>query len=388
MTRQLLLADALFDGTRVLSPARVLIEAGRIVDTAWVGDPPPGTAEVDLRGTTLIPGLRDAHVHLALAGGMFPPEGPGEIRRVALANLAVAAGSGVTLVRDCGSPGLEILRLRDEGAEGLPRIEAAGPALTTPGGHAVSLGREASGPAGLRRAVAEVAAAGADFVKLVGSGGGTPGTDPERPAFSADELRAATSAATAYGLDITMHALNGHALRRGLEAGVRDFQHGWFEPGDSAFAGLPDRLAEAGAVVCPTVWAIAHRIPILRRRIAEWPDDAAARAELDGVQRLTERVQRCVRLLHGAGVRIVAGTDAGWREVGFGEVAEEVMLLAECGLSAQEALGCATGTVKPGEPADLVAVDGDPLRDLGALRRVHSVVRAGTRAELGVERKP
>lgn len=400
MTDVLLRADSLLDGPRSIPEPRVLIADDVITAVTSHDDPPHGarTTVVDLPGATLLPGLVDCHVHATLDGGMSPPTGAGQaldhLRDVASDNLRAAACAGITTVRDCGSPGDSMLGLRGTPFPGLPRCLVAGPALTPPDGHAHTLGREVAGAAGLRDAVADLASANVDWVKVIGSGGGTPGTDPLAPTYTVDELRVVVDSAGVHGLPVTVHALNADTVRRAIDAGVRCLEHGWLyragTPDPTARGALPEKLAENGIAVCPTIWAIAHRVQLLRRRLRESPAYVGARAELDTALRLTELVLRCVAEYHAAGVTIVAGTDAGWRGVRFDDLVEELLLLRECGLSTDETLAAATGRaadvlglgehtgrVVPGWSADLVAVTGDPRVDLNALRRVELTVMRG-----------
>jgi imidazolonepropionase-like amidohydrolase len=393
MSGLLLRADALLDGADRLVNPRVLITDETITAVREHEDPAhgPQTLVVDLPGTTLLPGMIDSHVHATLRGGMSPPDGE-DLRDVATENLGVAAQAGITTVRDCGSPARTMIRLRDAATTGLPLCLVAGPALTPPGGHAHSFGREVAGMAGLTKSVHDLAKAGVDWIKIIGCGGGTPGTDPLISTYTVAELRAVNETARGHGLPVTVHALNAETVALGLDAGVRNFEHGWLYQHDapSAAGSLLERLAGAGVVVCPTIWATAHRVPLLRRRLRESPSDGQARAELDLAQRRTDAVVRSVHDCHLAGVRLIAGTDAGWRDVGFGDLVDELLLLERCGLSPSEALACATrtaadalglgarvGRIAPGRLANIIAVAGDPSVELEALRRVQLTVMRG-----------
>ncbi|MTD55594.1 amidohydrolase family protein [Amycolatopsis pithecellobii] len=394
MSSLLLRADSLFDGANLLPSPRVLI-TGELITAVRAHDDPaygPGTTVMDLPGTTLLPGLIDSHVHATLRGGMSPPNGPEALSDVAAGNLRVAAQAGITTVRDCGSPGDSMIRLRDTAMRGLPHCVVAGPALTPPGGHAHSFGREVSGVGELRESVHDLAKANVDWIKVIGCGGGTPGTDPLVSTYTADELRAVVQTAREHGLPVTVHALNSETISLGLDAGVRHFEHGWPDQARSSIAhgALLERLATTGVVICPTIWAVAHRVPLLRRRLRDSPSDSQARADLDEALRRTDAVIRSVGDCHTAGVRLIAGTDAGWRDVGFADLVDELLLLQRCGLPAIDALASATrvaadalgvgaraGRIAPGYTADLIAVAGDPTVDLEVLRRVRLTIIGG-----------
>lgn len=394
MSSLLLRADVLFNGANLLRSPRVLIADDVITAVSTHEDPPyeHETTVINLPGITLLPGLIDSHVHATLPGGMVPPTEPDQLVEVATGNLRLAAQAGITYVRDCGSPGDTLLRLRDDAPEELARCLVAGPALTLPGGHAHTLGREVAGVKALRAVVDDLADAKVDFIKVIGCGGGTPGTDPLSSSYTANELRAVIDTARSRGLPVTVHALNADTIQLGLDAGVQNFEHGWlYQDAHPLPSGaVLERLAESGAVICPTIWAVAHRIPLLRRQLDESPSDSLARAELDAVQRLTELVLRSVSDCHAAGIRVIAGTDAGWRGVAFGELVDELLLLQQCGLSPIDAIASATqtpadalglgnraGRIAPGWTADLIAVSGDPSIDLGALRQIEMTILRG-----------
>lgn len=398
MTSLLLRAERMFDGEEFLESPRVLIEDDVVAAVSTHSDPPhgPETTVVDLPGTTLLPGLIDSHVHATLPGGMVPPTEPDHITAVVLGNLQKSVQAGVTFVRDCGSPGKTLLQLREDLPEDAAGFVLAGPALTVPNGHAHALGREVAGENDLRLAVEQLADSRVDFIKVIGCGGGTPGTDPLASSYSARELDAVVGAANKRGLPVTLHALNAETVTLGLEAGVRFFEHGWLYQDEQRHfrPELLDQLAASGAVICPTMWASAHRIPILKRHLEESRGDQEARKELDLIQRRTDFVVRSVADCHAAGVRLIAGTDAGWREVGFGDLVEELLLLTECGLSITETLASATrkaaealrlhtraGRVAPGWSADIAAVPADPNLDPAVLRRIRTITLRGTLQE-------
>lgn len=172
-------AAALHDGTgAVLADPLVVVEDGRIAAVHGAGTQAPPEAQlIDLPGATLLPGLIDTHVHLAFDGGPDPVAAlAGRDDDAALAAMAAAAlvqlRAGVTTVRDLGDRGYLALRLRGRTAELLPTIVAAGPPVTTPGGHCHFLGGATAGVDGMRAAVRERVERGVDVITVMAGGTG------------------------------------------------------------------------------------------------------------------------------------------------------------------------------------------------------------------------
>ena len=396
--RTLIYPEWLIDGTG--APAREA-EALAIGDDGYIEAVGPAAAiphregDVVVRapGAALLPGLINMHVHLTLASDNAPFVGYMDSHSdVALAlraasNAVASLDAGVTTVRDCGSRGRTVLDLRQAQAEGLvpgSQVVAAGWALTISGGHMRLFGGECDGVDGVRLMIRRLVSSGADFIKVAGSGGGTPGSLTEYPSFSLEELRAIVETAHGLGRRVTVHCTATAAIERAVDAGVDSIEHGYFvAPGqiDAYDASLADRLAAAGISVTPTlqVW----------RDMAEY---LPAGAERDFWQRRREVLVANVGRLHRAGVRLTAGSDAGWRFTGFNNYVRELEQLADCGLSELEVIHAATGaasqaigtedefgTLRAGLSADLLLVDGNPatdIRRLGAVRGVYINGRA------------
>ncbi|MBK7580883.1 MAG: amidohydrolase family protein [Myxococcales bacterium] len=423
---EVLIVDHLFDGRRFVpgehevTLAKGFIRAVRPRPQAE--SLPPGAR--DLRGGTLLPGLIDAHCHLARVGLFEPHEAP-HPRSVA-ENLSSALRAGITTAGDMGCPAPMITALRshtEAERDAGPAIRSAGPLLTVPLGYpldwmsqahvwlgaAIPCGDERSA----RRAVARVAAAGMDHVKICIMHRAYDLT--ALPTFSRKVARGVVEEAHALGLRVLAHAHWSADYRVALAAGVDALMHSAFDPLDDE---LVARVAGSGVSVCPTLWVFHSAClgaeerwdrepgrlagvtaPVRRswRRFAEafavsgdvLPDGIAGglpkSAARDGVRNAIANLL----LLRERGVPFAYGSDGPY---GFSTVFrpfEELELLARAGLGIDECLAAATsgaaqllgatdrGVIQPGARADLVWVDGDLSSELGALRRVQRVMRQG-----------
>ncbi|MEU7603677.1 amidohydrolase family protein [Streptomyces sp. NPDC041003] len=333
---------------------------------------------------TLLPGLIDAHVHLALDAG---PDPVATLRASSdselYAGMALRAeqllATGVTTVRDLGDRGGLAVRLRDEIAAGQmpgPRVLAAGTPLTAPGGHCWFFGGEVEGEDAIREAVRRNAASGVDLIKVMATGGGiTQGGPPVWQAqFTTREMRVVVEEARRAGLPVAAHAHGTEGIAAAVAAGVDSIEHcTWMgRDGFDVREDLAATIAGRGIAVCPAA-----------------SPDWRGFAERFGPQRAEEMFQH-IRWMAGSGVRLLPGTDAGVPRAVFdgfvssleffehiGMTAAEIIDLATAG--AAEALDIAhdTGRLAPGHRADLLVVDGDPLTDLAALRSVRLVLAAG-----------
>jgi imidazolonepropionase-like amidohydrolase len=380
-------APRLLDGTgaRQVPDAAVLMEGGRVAYAGPAAALPDDAAGAEVRefpGGTLLPGLVDVHVHLVASGGPDLAAGiPGSEAERALAavrNARRQLDQGVTLVRDLGAPGAEVVavaRAIEAGEVEGPRVLAAGPAVTMTGGHIPYLGRVADGPDAMRTAVRGNLAMGARCIKVVATGGVlTMGIDPREPAYTQAELDALVDEAHRLGLTVAAHAIGEGGVAAALRAGVDSVEHGMF---------LDDATIElflaTGARYTPTFCA-PHGI-LAGPSVPGWIKDRARPAAAAQGDSFRAAVK--------AGVPVVAGTDAGTPDNPHGGVAREVGFMVDAGLDVLLAVRAATaeaadllgepdrGVLRPGAHADLLVVDGDVTADVGALHHPAAVFQGG-----------
>ncbi len=380
---------ALADGRseRLRTGVSVLAEGGRV---AWIrpsddeGPLPPETEVVDASGSTIVPGMVDAHSHLTMPGGAHwidrARDSTETLLGVAEANARLLTGAGVRWARDVGSArrvdpdggperALAIaVRERWRGRRGYPQVRAAGTwimaAGTLPG-----LSVEAANADELVAAAVGQLDDGADLVKLYLDG-------PEKGVcpWTAAELRRVVDAVHARDARVTAHSGEYGGARAGAEAGVDALEHGFELDDETArlMAANGVRLVSTLCVLASwTTFAATTTMP----RFAA--DEGRAR-----VATRREAALASVAAAHRAGVAIATGTDFGGGSTRANQLAWEVEQLVAAGLAPWEALGAATwrggellgepdaGVLREGGPADLALVHGDPLTDPTALWRV------------------
>ncbi|MBT2450372.1 amidohydrolase family protein [Streptomyces sp. ISL-43] len=375
-------------GGQRLRDGAVLVRGERIVG---VGPRPdievlasPEATTIAFPNSTLLPGLIDCHVHLALDAGPDPvttllDTDDADLLTGMAERARQLLESGVTTVRDLGDRNGLALRLRDsiahDGVLG-PRILSAGTPLTRPGGHCWFFGGEVDGEAALRELVRRNAQDGVDVIKVMATGGGiTKGGPPIWQAqFTTAELRLVVAEARQAGLPVAAHAHGTEGIEAAVAAGVTTLEHCTWMAQDG-FDVRHDLVAEI----------VAKEIRVCPAASPDW----RGFAQRFGPERAEEMFNR-LRWMADQGVRLIAGTDAGVTHAVFNGFVSSLEFFRHIGLSPAEAIDSATveaalalgiasdtGRLSPGYRADLLAVTGDPLTNLADLRDVRLVMSAG-----------
>lgn len=348
-----------------------------------------GEQYLDLSHETLMPGIIDAHVHLCLDGTSSDPMKvrQSQTQEQLLLSMASRARallmSGVTTARDCGSENYldwYIKRAIDSGELLGPRMYTCGQAITTTGGHGWTMGGIADTAEEARKVARENLQHGADFIKIMATGGGTnpegiPGVPSCESQYSFEELRFIAEEVHRYGKTVAAHAHGIQGITDCIRAGVDSIEHFfWMTEGDIPTVVPQDILNEMvsrGTYVCPTVCT--------------------------GLDEIEARNPKMIAVLlenwrnfYKAGGALVFGTDAGIPNVAITSWPRGLVWMPRIGLSPMQAISSATivparllgvddfiGSVEGGKIADLIAVTNDPLADLLSLEHPAFVMKNG-----------
>ncbi|MBX9909656.1 MAG: amidohydrolase family protein [Beijerinckiaceae bacterium] len=390
------MASTLFTNARIVDgtqperadPVSVLVEGGVIREVAKTVSAAKATT-IDLGGRTLMPGLTDAHVHV-VAGvadlGLNARLPDSLVTARAFVIMREMLARGFTTVRDVGGADFGLKQATEEGHFPTPRLVISGKALSQTGGHADfrgryddrasvtdrhrlgALGRICDGEGEVRRAAREEIKGGVDFIKIMANGGCASPTDPIHfLGFSVGELAAIVEEARMAGTYVSAHVYTKEAIRRCVQAGVHSLEHCNLIDAETA------RLAAStGAVAVPTL--VTYDKLVSDGPKLGFPPDSIAKVDV-----VRSAGMDSLAIMKKAGLAMAYGSDL------LGDMhkyqSEEFVIRGRA-LPAHEVIGAAThvaakllrlegriGVVAPGAHADLIVVDGDPLKDLSLLTR-------------------
>jgi imidazolonepropionase-like amidohydrolase len=381
---------------KMLSNQTVVIEDGKIFSVGPASDIKSASADtvVDLSSATVLPGMIDAHTHLT-----SDPENIGyqrlaiSIPRHALIgakNARLTLEAGFTTVRNVGAEGYADVALRDAinaGDVPGPRMLVSGPLLGITGGHcdnnllpyeyhAVGDG-VADGIEGVQHKVREVIKYGADLIKICATGGVlSMGDDPQHSQYTLEEMKAIVADAHRLGRKVAAHAHGAQGILWASEAGVDSIEHGSYID-DAGIASMK----EHGTYLVPTLyltdWFLANAEKL------HVPPAMLAKAKV-----VAPIARKNIAHAFASGVKVAFGTDAAVYPHGMN--AHEFAVMVSLGLTPLQSIQAATinaadllgwsgkvGAVESGNWADLIAVDGDPVRDVTVLEHVKFVMKGG-----------
>jgi imidazolonepropionase-like amidohydrolase len=362
-------AGRLWDGSKTLTNATVLIESGKVASVATGRvKAPAGATEVDLSKYTVIPGLIDLHTHITYywdpkSGSLplrQPRRTPAETAELSAANAMKTLETGVTTARDLGASGGADYMMRDAIASG----RMTGPRLVV-AGQGISAGRGGPNPDALAQAARDRVKAGSDWVKVYGSRGSFQSVETTQT-LTFDEMKAIVDAAHALNHKVAIHSYGASGVRDAVRAGADSVEHG-IEVDDETFAEMKRR----GTVWVPTIDHNQYYVDA--HADYGWADDVVPPL-VDYIAKNLESTKRAFK----AGVKLGMGSDAVYS--GFGRNTGELAWFVKAGMTPAQALATATtipaellgmkdtlGCIAKGFSADLVAIDGDPLAKIDAL---------------------
>jgi imidazolonepropionase-like amidohydrolase len=348
----------------------VEVEDG-VIANVEIGAKGPVEVETDL---TMLPGLIDSHEHIGIEVGdekAQAAEDAGEVLLRGAQNLRTILEWGVTTVRDCG----ERVDVEHYWADALKRGKLSGPRVirsVTPicrsGGHCWYMSRQADGPDALRAAVRQNVRDGADFIKVMVTGGlSTANSQTLASEYTAEELRVVIDEAHRLGRKVAGHGYGGEGVDFALDAGIDSLEHGALLSAEQL-----ERMAKQGTFLVITTSAVGETDPSIPPAIREVMAKAYA------------KYQGTISLALKTGVKIALGSDCV-----HGRIDREILKLVDCGATPVQALEAATargsellgrediGHIRVGAVADFVFVSGDPITNPDVMSSPRGVMQAG-----------
>ena len=379
----------------VTDKATVMIQDGKIVslgDPRWV-KAPANLKTIDLPNATLLPGLIDVHTHLTFDPSFGYQELGVSIPKEALIgakNAKITLEAGFTTVRNVGASGYTDIALRDAVNEGMvpgPRILASGPALSITGGHCdqnllpyewhAKADGTADGVEHVQQKVREIIKYGADVIKICATGGVlSKGDDPRASQYTLEEMKAIVADAHRLGRRVAAHAHGAQGIAWASEAGVDSIEHGSYIDDNAIKV-----MKEHGTYLVPTQY------------LGDWMRENATKIGLPAMfagkmKDVTSISRQNLKKAFDAGVKVAFGSDAAVYPHGLN--AHEFAVYVQMGMTPLQAIQTATvnaadllgwsdrvGTLEPGKYADIVAVNGDPTKDVTLLQNPVFVMKGG-----------
>ena len=380
---------------KLLSDQAIVIEDGKIVSVGASADakPPADAVRIELPNATVLPGLIDAHTHLTMDPKFGYEELGVSIPREALTgakNARVTLQAGFTTVRNVGASGFTDVALRDAinaGDVPGPRMLVSGPPLSITGGHAdnnllpfeyhATSDGVADGVDGVRHMVRQDIKYGADMIKFMASGGVlSKGDNPQASQYTLEEMKAIVEEAHRLGRKVAAHAHGAQAILWASEAGVDSIEHGSYIDD----AGIAE-MKKNGTYLVPTLYLGDWFLENAERNHV--PDFLLAKAKA-----VMPAARQNIAHAFASGVKVAFGTDAAVYPHGMN--AHEFAVMVKLGLTPLQAIQASTinaadllgwpgkvGSLEPGAWGDVIAVDGDPLKDVTILEHVKFVMKGG-----------
>ena len=395
------------DNGAILLEGSTIAAVGRAADIRAPDDAPVQTTHY--AGCTIMPGMVDCHTHHnGIGDGRLGDDLallPDEILTVQSArNARASLYSGVTTIRENGPKNVTMFRLRDAINEGLaigPRMVLCGRPVAIIGGHMGYFGGEVTGANDARALTRQLIKEGADYIKIVATGGTTRTSFPTLPSFNLDELRAVTDEARKFGKLTATHSASTAGIANSLDAGVDMIIHCYYREADGADIfreDVAERIRRQGAFVNPTLqvsrataWDLTHKREDTGLTAPEQAELETARANLD------VRLDHTRRMID-MGVKVITGSDSSWSSYQLGNTVYETELLVHAGYTPMQgvlsvtswaadalAVSDTVGTLEPGKAADVLIVRGNPAEDINALWNVEDVYLAGNKVVRGSE---
>jgi imidazolonepropionase-like amidohydrolase len=380
---------------KLLSDQTLVIEDGKIFSVGASTDikAPADAVRIELPNATILPGLIDAHTHLTMDPKFGYEELGVSIPRETLTgakNARLTLEAGFTTVRNVGASGYSDVALRDAinaGDVPGPRMLVSGPPLSITGGHAdnnllpfeyhATSDGVADGVDAVRHMVRQNVKYGSDLIKFMASGGVlSKGDNPQASQYTLEEMKAIVDEAHRLGRKVAAHAHGAQAILWASEAGVDSIEHGSYID-DAAIA----EMKKNGTYLVPTLY------------LGDWFMENAERNHVPDfllvkAKAVMPAARKNVAHAFASGVKVAFGTDAAVYPHGLN--AHEFAVMVKLGLTPLQAIQAATvnaadllgwqgkvGSLEPGAWADIVAVDGDPLKDVTILEHVKFVMKGG-----------